>query len=1071
MAESYSIQAVLSAVDKNFSSTMKDAAGASDDLDNGVQKSNTSIMDIAKGVGVFKLLEVGMNAVTGSVGAAVSRFDTLNQYPKVLESLGASAEDSDRGIQILSDGIDGLPTKLDDVAATSQQMFLVFRDADKASESTIALNNALLASGSSGDKAARGTEAYLKMLRSGKVDMNTWMGLQDTMGIGLDKVAKEMLGAEASTTDLYKELQSGTISIDAFNNAIVGMSDELGELARTNTKGIGTSFSNMANATSKGVANIIKSLDNLVKNAGINADGIAGIFDVLKGKINDSFNLINKSIDSATPYIENLIKLVGKLTPMLPALTAGATGVGIAFISWKIVNSVNGWLGKMNSLVQVSRVSIDAYSTSIKAGSTSTVAFQTAQKATNATTKTSTTLYGVLTGQIKLAEVAQMSLAKTTMFLKSTTGLLTIGLTAVVASAAAVTWAYKNQTKESRELKNSTQKTAETLQESTKEQEQLVESSKKQTAETIKLKNEIYNLASQENKSLEQKELLSQKVEELNRQVEGLGQAYDEEKDSLNMSNEQAQKRIELQAKIQAGADAEEKLVELQKQKKTATEDLAKTEALLEEQRKNGVSFEKERKNAEEAKLQGIQNLNDVEHQIAGEETKRKDAEKAKLEEVILARNTMVEEGKIDYQSLNDAQKSAFDSMQSQYNSLVGASTNAFEQIKQNETVSIDKMIENLDKNAEATSNWATNIKELAKRGVGDGMIAELEKMGPEGAKQAEELVKQSDEKLQELKNTYQKSAEAATTSMSTIIGEGGPKIAEGLEKSFNDANPTVKRLSKDSGLAQLGKDITNKVTLDIENGTEAVEKSVETLIGPTKDLGEKFKTSGKNTGEGLNDGIISMIPELEKTSNQMADKVNTGFTGPMQIKSPSRVMIENGGFVVSGLIKGIEQNQNSVIRTMGQLSENVKQPLDNLPNQFENIGYNAMIGLNNGLVSARGSVINTANSIANDVANTMRKALDIHSPSRVMQAIGNFVGQGLAIGMEDSTKLVGRASESLAQASMISPSSFASDSIDGRGLTLNLDLTLQMLNKDFRSIVEGITEMQNANMRLESSF
>ena len=111
------------------------------------------------------------------------------------------------------------------------------------------------------------------------------------------------------------------------------------------------------------------------------------------------------------------------------------------------------------------------------------------------------------------------------------------------------------------------------------------------------------------------------------------------------------------------------------------------------------------------------------------------------------------------------------------------------------------------------------------------------------------------------------------------------------------------------------------------------------------------------------------------------------------------------------------------------------------------------------------------ANSIANDVANTMRKALDIHSPSRVMQAIGNFVGQGLAIGMEDSTQLVGKASESLAQASMVSPSSFASDSIDGRGLTLNLDLTLQMLNKDFRSIVEGITEMQNANMRLESSF
>src|SRR5690625_1332581 len=55
--------------------------------------------------------------------AAISRFDTLNKFPKVLQALGVSAEDSERAIQRLSDGIDGLPTKLDEIASTAQRMY------------------------------------------------------------------------------------------------------------------------------------------------------------------------------------------------------------------------------------------------------------------------------------------------------------------------------------------------------------------------------------------------------------------------------------------------------------------------------------------------------------------------------------------------------------------------------------------------------------------------------------------------------------------------------------------------------------------------------------------------------------------------------------------------------------------------------------------------------------------------------------------------------------------------------------------------------------------------------------
>src|SRR5699024_11469781 len=103
-------------------------------------------------------------------GDAITRFDTLNQFPKVLEALGVSAEDAEKSVDNLSEGIDGLPTKLDDIASTAQRMYTSFGDMDKATDSALALNNAVRGSGSTAEQASRGTEMHIKMVQTGKVD-------------------------------------------------------------------------------------------------------------------------------------------------------------------------------------------------------------------------------------------------------------------------------------------------------------------------------------------------------------------------------------------------------------------------------------------------------------------------------------------------------------------------------------------------------------------------------------------------------------------------------------------------------------------------------------------------------------------------------------------------------------------------------------------------------------------------------------------------------------------------------------------------------------------------------------
>ncbi len=62
--------------------------------------------------------------------------------------------------------------------------------------------------------------------------------------------------------------------------------------------------------------------------------------------------------------------------------------------------------------------------------------------------------------------------------------------------------------------------------------------------------------------------------------------------------------------------------------------------------------------------------------------------------------------------------------------------------------------------------------------------------------------------------------------------------------------------------------------------------------------------------------------------------------------------------------------------------------------------GVNIMSGLNNGLLSMRGTIIATAQSIANSVKSTINSALDIHSPSRVLEDSGENTGLGFANGL-----------------------------------------------------------------------
>ena len=166
---------------KMLGKDIKEAGNNTEKFGTQTEKAGVGVKSLALSMGLVKVAAAAFKVVAQSLDAAISRFDTMQKYPKVLGALGFSAEESEKSIKQLADGIDGLPTKLDDVVASTQQMTSITGDLGKSTDTVLALNNAFLASGASAADASRGTNQFVQMLSSGVVDLQSWKTLQETM--------------------------------------------------------------------------------------------------------------------------------------------------------------------------------------------------------------------------------------------------------------------------------------------------------------------------------------------------------------------------------------------------------------------------------------------------------------------------------------------------------------------------------------------------------------------------------------------------------------------------------------------------------------------------------------------------------------------------------------------------------------------------------------------------------------------------------------------------------------------------------------------------------------------------
>lgn len=111
-----------------------------------------------------------------------------------------------------------------------------------------------------------------------------------------------------------------------------------------------------------------------------------------------------------------------------------------------------------------------------------------------------------------------------------------------------------------------------------------------------------------------------------------------------------------------------------------------------------------------------------------------------------------------------------------------------------------------------------------------------------------------------------------------------------------------------------------------------------------------------------------------------------------------------------TGLQSGLTQSV-SVARSM---SRSITSALKSASSGAYTVGQMIGNGLANGMASTLGRVSAIATRLAQEAEKATRAAAKVHSPSRVFMAIGNYIGEGFAIGIEQTARMVRKATESI---------------------------------------------------------
>lgn len=285
----------LSGATKSFGDQGEETSASTTRLGSSLGKTG-AILGAVSGV-VSSVVNRAFDEMGSSIGGAVERVDTLNRFPTVLESMGVSATDAKAATDTLNRSLQGLPTTLQDGASGVQQFIAAGLSSGRATETYLAMNNALLAAGSNAQDTGVVMDSLTRALSGGSTQATTiqaalsrmptaLQGLQVATGKTADELYKLYAADPQKLADDLVELNKRGSS------GLASLEDQ----ARKATGGIGTGVENARTAVTRGLAGILQAVGSKDISSAISGIGVS--FERTLGVVAQTVNFVksNKTV-------------------------------------------------------------------------------------------------------------------------------------------------------------------------------------------------------------------------------------------------------------------------------------------------------------------------------------------------------------------------------------------------------------------------------------------------------------------------------------------------------------------------------------------------------------------------------------------------------------------------------------------------------------------------------------------------------------------------------------------------------------------------------------------------------
>lgn len=218
-------------------------------------------------------------------------------------------------------------------------------------------------------------------------------------------------------------------------------------------------------------------------------------------------------------------------------------------------------------------------------------------------------------------------------------------------------------------------------------------------------------------------------------------------------------------------------------------------------------------------------------------------------------------------------------------------------------------------------------------------------------------------------------------------------------------------------------------------------------------------------------DGITQALSSGDITSN-LRDRLTKikSFQSNLQILLASGLSddvykqlvdagVENGSAYVDALVAG----GKGAVTEVNDLTAQINAVADSLGTQSSNrlyqAGVDAAQGLVDGLESMSARLDSAAGRLGLSIANAIKKALGIKSPSRVLMGMMDYVGDGAALGLDAQANKVGRAAQRFSDNIAVSPevAAYAAQQgqspVSGNADMRPIDVTINTPTEDPRAV------------------